>query len=862
MTDAAILETSLITGVSFLIFFIILLEILRPLFPRQYKYRERLRNYYPEFKDMNGRQIWIPSQLPTKRPLSWIPATFAVKESDIAKHISLDAVVFLRFLRSTMYLYLALSILTCVTLLPAYATGPNKALDASDPKYVSGVLILTMSNVERGGPQLVATFLVEIGVMITVYGFYYSDYKRYTFYARKSLAMRKASNFAVLIADIPLRINNDEIVYRIMDRLFHKQIAAIYLYNHRKSLDRMKFLWVRSLERKERRELEFHRKMVKFNKKNANGNEKKSPKRSEIDVDKKWCVSSNEKVDEILWWTQRQVFLWNQVKRLQFKCDRNLQQLLFQSELKQSYADEMKRLSKAESTISLDKPNGIDAAPNSAANVDRESGTNSGTKDEEVGNVVARSLREESKFLGFGDKNMDEFENEIVKGDMSRCAVAVFKTRHAAALACQTQIWDKADRFTIIHAPDASAIRWWKLGVAHRYKNVGSVLTFMACFTIILLWSPISLGISALSNLTTLAQVEWLSWLEPILSWPQWILDLIQGMVPMLLLNLFSVLISLLFRLIITRGRHYSQGEVEDRLRNYYFLFLVFGHFLYVLVSGSILSQLDVILSDFASFVNILATSIPAQSIYFMNYVLYGAFITFPQLLSQWIRIFQRLWIYYGLGVNPQTERELRRVDAGMSSFFLYFKFYALPLTVNLVSIVYSSVAPLINIFALVYFGIAYFTCKHNICFTNYNVFDYGGRYYHGVFSSLVVSLIIKQVFMVILFSVFARPVLSALEALFFISSVVCTIYISKKFFRLSRSGSIVSIFDAYGEVINEDDEVTAEFIQAYVPPSLKPLPKPYDLSGIPREDAKISGLDLDIGNDVDSPDYPHRKYV
>jgi len=806
--ESDVLLTTLITGSGVFVLLLVLLEILRRVFPRQYQYRHLLSTYYPLITDPNGKRIWAPPVQPTHIPLSWIPATYSVKDADIARHISIDAVVLIRFLRSLAYVYLALSVLTLTTLCTAYATGPHKNLDETDPLFTSGVLIITMSNVQRGGPQLWATWIVEVVIMVVMYGFGYRDYERFTWYARKSKATRSARNFAALVSEIPEELACEEGVRMVLERVYEKeQIVKVFVYVRRNALDRAKIQWANVLRAKERAMWSM------VNKLDGERPVHECPKRRCCGA----CggVGEEEKkmVDSIKYYAEEQERLRVEIQRAQEKC---------------RVRDAKARVGNVITTVK-EKEDGSDA------HYDDEH--------EEYMHEMVENVHHDDDGGGGGalDGSAGEWN--------SRCAVVVFRTMHAAAMARQTQLWKHPDEFVIEAAPEPKEIRWHKLGIPSSRSAPGKVITFLLCVGITLLWSPVSIAIAALSNLEALTQIEALSWLRPILSWPSWILGIIQGVLPPLLINILSVLISLLFRLIITRGRHFSQGQVEDTLRNYYFVFLVFGHFLYVLISGSILSQLSAILSDVTQFITLLARAVPASSIYFCNYIFFGCFISFPQLLSQWIRIFQRGWVSYGLMFFPRTERDYRRLDSGMSSMFLYFKFYSVPLLIHLIAMVYSSVAPLINVFAFLYFTIAYWTCKHNLCFTHYNAFSTGGYYYFGVYACMITSLFVKQVFMIVLFSVFGAPAQALLEAMFLVTSIIVTVVTFKRFGRLSRRSSIVTIMDSYGRTIGKEDEVAPRYVRQYEPPSLQPLPFVYDLSGVTEQQADMYGLDLNVGN-------------
>ncbi|KAA8495251.1 CSC1-like protein [Porphyridium purpureum] len=762
-TSGNVLVTTTITGVILVVAFLIVHDVFRRIFKRNYEYRSLL-NSYLDFVDYNGRRVWVPDRTPNKWPLSWIPATYSVEISDIATHVSLDAAVYLQFYKSSARLYLMIAILTCTTLIPAYMTGGYKDLDPDDPAYVDGILITTMTNVDPGSRSVLwLTFLMEVFVMATVYAWYYYDYVKFAWLARRKFARRTPENFAVLVSDIPDEMRSEEALYALFDRLYPGEVAKVYYYTERSYIDRMKIFYRKALEKKERAMYVCVHSAKKL--KGQHPTQKIGGNKCKCGCKRK---VPKDVVDRIEYWGEEQERLW-------------------------TYIHEAQR----------------NPAP------------------------------EKSKDTGG--------------------AIVIFNSIHTASMAAQTQLWYRKSELGVMRAPQPAAVRWWKFKMPYRAKIPWSITTFFLNVLIIIAYSPISLFVSALSSIPSLVQIPGLEWLSFLLSWPQWILNLIQGLVPPLLLALFSVLISLLQRLIITRGRHFGQQEVEDRLRNYYTAFLFVAHFFYVLIGGSVFDQLSLFFQTGEFDWEQLASVIPAQSIFFMNYVLYNACFSFPYLFSGLVRLMQRWWIIYGLVVLPKTEREWRRVDGGMSSFFLYFKFYGLGMVVNLICIVYSTVAPVINLFAVLYFTLAFWVCKYQMCFTQYNAWSAEGYYFHGVFAFNVVSLFIKQFFMIFLFTLNGAAVQATLEAIFFVSSIAIFTVIRSRFGRISRYGSIASIFDSYGKTIGAEDYLPKRYLKAYIPPSLQRLPDPYDLSGLTAEEAEAHGLDLEFKNNVHDPQYGTR---
>jgi len=739
-----------------------LFELFRRWHPRIFRLREYVATHDYGVVTPSGKPIWYPPSAPSSLPLSWIPATWKIREIEIAKHISVDAVVYLRYLRSQLLLFTALTVLTFCTLMPVYATGPNKNREESDPRYIDGVLVLSMSNLDSdSNAKLWVTWIVEVFIMIIVYSFYYSDFQRYSFYAQKDLASRAPKAFAVIIYDVPERLRRSEIIYSIFDRIYPGEVASARILQVVPEALKKKMAYTGALTN---RELAIWRT-------NAASNHEQPTIRPKAEGAGP-CGGKGEPRNAVEYWHEQE------------------QQLRTEHEiLVKQYAE---------------------AAP---------------------------TVFEDSLNIGAGEK-LPTDDTEYTSAS-TRVAIVMFKTLHTASQAAQTQIWYRPGEFIVKRAPEPAAINWPKLMRSKKTDLPAKMIVLGIVVLICLFWGAISVAISALGNLTALSQVSGFQWLEPVLTWPAWLLGLIEGFLPPLLLMILAKLAPVIFRVMLNMCRYLWLMEIEIAVRNYYYLFLFLTSFVFILVSGSILSQLQTLIENPTQILDILATSIPAQALFFLNLVLQSSFIGFPLQHTQLPRVLLR-WILL-LVVRPKTDRQRQKIDLGPGHFFLYFKFYALSMLTSLIAIVYSSIAPLINLFAAVYFLIAYWVCKHEIAFTHIVPFQSGGLMWRGCFWGLMINLFFKQLCMIGLFSVFKAPVQAALEAIFLLSSIFLAVLVHKRFSRLSRHGALMSVFDSYGSTIGKEDEIAPRYLKAYTYPGLVPIQDPTNLSGV--TDAEIAAL-------------------
>ncbi|KAA8495811.1 CSC1-like protein [Porphyridium purpureum] len=422
-------------------------------------------------------------------------------------------------------------------------------------------------------------------------------------------------------------------------------------------------------------------------------------------------------------------------------------------------------------------------------------------------------------------------------------ALIVFKTRHAASQIIQSQLWFEAGAFIPERAPEPHAIVWKKLAQSDWSNILFSTIAVVAITCLIIFWSAIALMVSALGNLSSLSMTAAFSWLSVVNTWPTWVVGLIEGFLPPLIMAILSAVFPVIAKVFLSLGRAYDILALERQVRNCLFIFLYITSFWAILVSGSILSQLNAIVStgSVTSTVQLLSQSVPAQAIYFLNYVLQAALIRAPQVLLQEVRLFLRgtLWVL----LRPKTERQKRALDRGPHSFFLFWKLYAVGECVALMSLVYGTIAPLMNLFATAYFLVAYYVSKYNLCFTHYRAFQDGGNMFRGHFWCLMTCLFTKQAIMAALFGIFKAPVQAVLEGFLLIFSIMLAIIISDRFDRVAKFGSLVSVYDSYGHTIDKDDEVPLPYVTEYFDPGLRPLKHPKNLSGCSEAEITAAGL-------------------
>jgi hypothetical protein len=192
------------------------------------------------------------------------------------------------------------------------------------------------------------------------------------------------------------------------------------------------------------------------------------------------------------------------------------------------------------------------------------------------------------------------------------------------------------------------------------------------CTTIglILLWSfPVSFT-AVVSQIIYLAPaLRWLSWIDKI---PEWLLGVIQGAFPQILLAIFLVLFPVVLRRLICQDVNYTVIDVELSLQKYYFVFLFVQIFLVASISAGLTTIAKELGKDIKSVPTLLANNLPKASDYFFSYLLSNGFIVSAATLLQ-VGSFVKIFILSPLYDETARQKWERRSNLPQMQWGTYF---------------------------------------------------------------------------------------------------------------------------------------------------------------------------------------------
>lgn len=702
--------------------------------------------------------------------------------------LSHDASLFLTFLLTQFYFFLTLSLLA-VLLLPIYYTASHKSLPETNPLHTLGVNQFSLSNVPSTDHARFWLLLVlEYVLFAYVVRHLLSHFSLYCAARRRYRAKNIPANYAILVQDIPKDAYSRVAVRSYWQRLLPGLVETVLLVHDGRKIEREKKCFWNAVEKREAAE-----RRVWKGRDQCEG-----------------CKAAKGSEDE--------------------NCSYTLSSV---------------------STLDITSKQSMEPArpPGKNLNVDwkqhwrlfspREAG------------AAARYWEVRQRYCYDKVYVRQRVEEEITR---TQSAIVVFRTRHAASIAAQTNFSTRENAWRVCRAPEPEAIDWAQMVVRGRTVYVRQAVTVLLATAFTLFWIIPITGIMGLANLSKLAQIEIngntpFLFLEDVKNWSKITTGLIESWFPAVILMVFLSIVPKVLQCFVSISRIPSKAKQDSLVRDWYFVFVMFSNFLFVAFAGTLLEELATIVDRPARTVEILASNIPNQAAFMMNFIILGALTEAPRELLQLFRVGGR-WVT--LTVFAKTDRQREEAEIGDHEMN-YVKFYAFSQLVSLLGLVYCTIQPFIIPCCAAYFGISYVVFKYNLCFSLYNEYEDGGRMYGGALYSVWAGLFAHLLTMIGVFGLNKNPAQSALIIIPTVLSVLFLFYCRKSFDRVIEHGSALETQNTIEE-LEGPDAVCEGLLDSYIHPGFGKLPEEVEnRSGVPGIKEKNCCWYLDEESDTES---------
>eukprot|EP01112_Ceratiomyxa_fruticulosa_P018675 TRINITY_DN6012_c0_g1_i1.p1 TRINITY_DN6012_c0_g1~~TRINITY_DN6012_c0_g1_i1.p1 ORF type:complete len:746 (+),score=105.70 TRINITY_DN6012_c0_g1_i1:271-2508(+) len=353
---------------------------------------------------------------------------------------------------------------------------------------------------------------------------------------------------------------------------------------------------------------------------------------------------------------------------------------------------------------------------------------------------------------------------------------ATFQSIGMAFQCAQTLIHDDP-RTLPKPAPYVIDILWDNLRVPKKRRLLMTCVSFLAFFGLLFFWAiPVGF-VQALANLNRLGQVPGLEFLAKTNNWPTVVRAFIQGFLPSLVLIIFYALLPKIIVYVSLLQSPHSTSKLEEICTQAFFMFEFINVLLVSALSGGIFNILYTFSGDLGAseIANLLGSTIPAQSIFFINLILTYALVTcpvhalrFPELVMTKIKQFL-------------TGSEGEKKEAEKPNPPYYFSLYGVELLVFSITMTYVFTSPFVILWAFLFFAITYVYTINYIIYVGVPKVQGKGNLWPIVVNCCLISLIFAQITLIGVLSLKGFPEGAAVSPMLFLS-IAFAFWIHKHF--------------------------------------------------------------------------------
>ncbi|KAG9234998.1 hypothetical protein BJ875DRAFT_375275 [Amylocarpus encephaloides] len=285
---------------------------------------------------------------------------------------------------------------------------------------------------------------------------------------------------------------------------------------------------------------------------------------------------------------------------------------------------------------------------------------------------------------------------------------------------------------------DNMSIKWWEAW--GRSALVTAIVVGM-----VILWAFPVAWTATLSQISTLSEkYSWLRWLDAI---PPKVLQAIAGVLPAIVLGILLAVVPMIMGFLGFISGAQTGRDKARSVQIYYFAFLFVQVFLVVSISGGITAAISSAI-NITSIPETLAVQLPKAANYFFSYMILQALSTSSGNLLQILTLI--LW-YVLPKLQDDTARQkwTRNTRLPTVNWGQYFPVYT---NFACIAIIYSVVAPIIIIFAIITFSLLYMANRYNMLYVNRFQLDTGGLLYPRAINQTFTGLYFMEVCLVGLF--------------------------------------------------------------------------------------------------------------
>ncbi len=285
---------------------------------------------------------------------------------------------------------------------------------------------------------------------------------------------------------------------------------------------------------------------------------------------------------------------------------------------------------------------------------------------------------------------------------------------------------------------DNMSMKWWE-----SWLRSGTIICIVTAMCI--LWAiPVS-ATTLLANIPALIEeYPWLGFLKGAEN----VIKPIAGVLPAIVLAILMILPPIIFYKLANMQGNQTGKLVELSVQSYYFMFLFIQVFLVVSVATGTLATLADDIKDVTKIPELLAKNLPKASNYFFSYMVIQALAVSAGNLLQIGSLLAWL-VMPKLFDNTARQKWQRNTTLPHVQWGKYFPTYT---NFACISLIYSPVAPLITVFAIVTFSVLWIANRYSMLYVYKHTEDTGGLLYPRAINQTFTGLYVMELCLIGLF--------------------------------------------------------------------------------------------------------------
>ncbi|KAK4150929.1 hypothetical protein C8A00DRAFT_36463 [Chaetomidium leptoderma] len=288
---------------------------------------------------------------------------------------------------------------------------------------------------------------------------------------------------------------------------------------------------------------------------------------------------------------------------------------------------------------------------------------------------------------------------------------------------------------------DNMAISWWS-------EWARRAIVFALVAGMVILWAfPVAWTASLAQIDALVRKYSWLKFLvenEVINN----AIKAIAGVLPALVLSIILALVPVVLGVLASFQGSKTGSRQTETVQVYYFAFLFVQVFLVVSIASGTLQTLANISSDLTSTPNVLAENLPKAANYFFAYMILQALSTSSGTLLQ-VGTLLTWYIWARMVDNTARAKWTRNTELPMVRWGSFFPVYT---NFACIALIYSIVAPLIAIFAIITFSLLWVAHRYNMLYVTRFRTDTGGVLYPRAINQTFTGLYVMELCLIGLF--------------------------------------------------------------------------------------------------------------